>query len=227
MTAKYFLPAGMAALAIAAGMMSSNARAAQQPPAPPAAARDRGRRRHRRRGRRTERTRSGRLGDRRDDRPSDEVRRRSSSPTIAAAISCPTCRRRATRCGSAGTGWSIRRRSRPRRARRVNLTATVAPDAKAAAQYYPAGYWFSLMRVPDKAEFAATGAARNGINAEHARPGRLDSEREIRRLPRLPPAGQQGDARDPARARRVPDDALPHGNGASSRARPARRWRAR
>ena len=38
MTAKYFLPAGMAALAIAAGMMSSNARAAQQPPAPPAAA---------------------------------------------------------------------------------------------------------------------------------------------------------------------------------------------
>src|SRR5687767_11840174 len=38
MTAKYVLPAGMAALAIAAGMMSSHARAAQQPPAPPAAA---------------------------------------------------------------------------------------------------------------------------------------------------------------------------------------------
>ena len=46
----------------------------------------------------------------------------------------------------------------------VNLTATVAPDAKTAAQYYPAGYWFSLMRVPDKAEFAATGADRHGIN---------------------------------------------------------------
>ena len=46
----------------------------------------------------------------------------------------------------------------------VNLTATIAPDAKAAAQYYPAGYWFSLMRVPDKSEFAATGAARRGIN---------------------------------------------------------------
>src|SRR5829696_6036087 len=27
--------------------------------------------------------------------------------------------------------------------RTVNLTATVAPDAKAAAHYYPAGYWFS------------------------------------------------------------------------------------
>jgi hypothetical protein len=46
----------------------------------------------------------------------------------------------------------------------VNLTATVAPDAKAAAQYYPAGYWFSLMRVPDKSEFAAAGDARHGIN---------------------------------------------------------------
>ena len=46
----------------------------------------------------------------------------------------------------------------------VNLTATVAPDAKAAAHYYPAGYWFSLMRVPDKSEFAATGDARHGIN---------------------------------------------------------------
>src|SRR5688572_7419641 len=33
MTAKYFLPAGMVALAIAVGMMSSGARAAQQPAA--------------------------------------------------------------------------------------------------------------------------------------------------------------------------------------------------
>ena len=46
----------------------------------------------------------------------------------------------------------------------LNLTAVVAPDARAAAQYYPAGYWFSLMQVPDKAEFAATGADRHGIN---------------------------------------------------------------
>src|SRR5438093_1576181 len=26
----------------------------------------------------------------------------------------------------------------------LNLTAVATPDAKAAAQYYPAGYWFSL-----------------------------------------------------------------------------------
>ncbi|HEX4567196.1 MAG TPA: hypothetical protein VH138_11230, partial [Vicinamibacterales bacterium] len=44
---------------------------------------------------------------------------------------------------------------------RLNLTAVVAPDAHAAAQYYPAGYWFSLMQVPAKSEFPGTGA--NGI----------------------------------------------------------------
>src|SRR5438552_7182237 len=32
----------------------------------------------------------------------------------------------------------------------VNLTAVVAPNPKAAAEYYPAVYWFSLLRVPDK-----------------------------------------------------------------------------
>src|SRR5882724_11406995 len=35
----------------------------------------------------------------------------------------------------------------------VNLSATVAPNARAAAEYYPAVYWFSLLRVPDKSEF--------------------------------------------------------------------------
>src|SRR5947208_1982501 len=46
--------------------------------------------------------------------------------------------------------------------RTLNLTAVVAPDARAAAQYYPAGYWFSLIRVPAKSEFGATGADGNG-----------------------------------------------------------------
>src|SRR5207247_8267788 len=50
--------------------------------------------------------------------------------------------------------------------RPLNLTAVVAPDARAAAEYYPAGYWFSLLRVPDKSEFtrAATGADGNGMS---------------------------------------------------------------
>ncbi len=51
----------------------------------------------------------------------------------------------------------------------LNLTAVSAPDAAAAAQYYPAGYWFSLLEFPDKNEFPGTGPAGNGIspNVEH------------------------------------------------------------
>jgi hypothetical protein len=46
----------------------------------------------------------------------------------------------------------------------VNLKAVPAPDAHAAAQYYPAGYWFSLIKVPDKSDFPGTGPSGNGIN---------------------------------------------------------------
>src|SRR5260370_16197411 len=35
----------------------------------------------------------------------------------------------------------------------VNLKAVVAPNARAAAEYYPAGYWLSLIHVPEKSEF--------------------------------------------------------------------------
>jgi hypothetical protein len=44
----------------------------------------------------------------------------------------------------------------------LNLVAVVAPSPKAAAAYYPSGYWLSLLRVPDKSEFPGTPA--NGIN---------------------------------------------------------------
>src|SRR5438093_12088814 len=46
----------------------------------------------------------------------------------------------------------------------ANLTATVAPGPKAAAEYYPAAYWFSLIQVPAKSEFPGTGANGNGIS---------------------------------------------------------------
>jgi hypothetical protein len=36
------------------------------------------------------------------------------------------------------------------------LTAIVAPDAKSAAQYYPANYWFSLLQLPPKSAFPMT-----------------------------------------------------------------------
>jgi hypothetical protein len=48
----------------------------------------------------------------------------------------------------------------------LNLTAVVAPDPRAAAEYYPAGYWLSLLRVPDENEFPGTGPEGNGIAPE-------------------------------------------------------------
>src|SRR5438034_1264645 len=47
----------------------------------------------------------------------------------------------------------------------MNLTAVVAPNARAAADYYPAGYWLSLMRIPEKSEFPGNAPGGNGINA--------------------------------------------------------------
>src|SRR5262249_36808223 len=35
----------------------------------------------------------------------------------------------------------------------INLTAVIAPNEAAAAQYYPAIYWYSMMKIPDKSEF--------------------------------------------------------------------------
>jgi hypothetical protein len=46
----------------------------------------------------------------------------------------------------------------------LNVTAVVAPSAAAAAEYYPAIYWYSMLRVPDKSEFPGTGPDGNGIN---------------------------------------------------------------
>src|SRR5579871_3548343 len=43
----------------------------------------------------------------------------------------------------------------------LNLTAVVAPNAAAAAEYYPAIYWFSMIHIPEKSEFPGTGG--NGL----------------------------------------------------------------
>ena len=45
----------------------------------------------------------------------------------------------------------------------LNLTAVVAPSLAAAAQYYPAMYWASMIKIPDKSRFPGTGDKGNGI----------------------------------------------------------------
>lgn len=53
---------------------------------------------------------------------------------------------------------------RTQRGKRVDLKPTVAPDARAAAQYYPANYWYAMLHVPSENEFPGTGPHGNGIS---------------------------------------------------------------
>jgi hypothetical protein len=48
--------------------------------------------------------------------------------------------------------------------RTLDLKAVPAPNARAAAEYYPAGYWLSMLRVPEPNEFPGTGLDGNGIS---------------------------------------------------------------
>ncbi len=44
----------------------------------------------------------------------------------------------------------------------LDLEAVAAPTPQAAAEYFPAGYWFSLLEVPGKSKFPGTGT--NGLS---------------------------------------------------------------
>src|ERR1700682_3497786 len=45
----------------------------------------------------------------------------------------------------------------------LNLTAVVAQSAAAAAEYYPAQYWYAMLKIPDKSLFPGTGPNGNGM----------------------------------------------------------------
>src|SRR5437867_11826867 len=45
----------------------------------------------------------------------------------------------------------------------LNLTATGAPTARSAAQYYSGSYWWSMLKIPDKRLFPGTGPNGNGM----------------------------------------------------------------
>jgi hypothetical protein len=47
--------------------------------------------------------------------------------------------------------------------RSLNLTAVAAPGPRAAADYYPAQYWLSLLQLPPARDFPGTGPNGNGI----------------------------------------------------------------
>jgi hypothetical protein len=46
----------------------------------------------------------------------------------------------------------------------VNITATPAPSEAAAAEYYPAIYWYAMLDIPSKNMFPGTGSTGNGLS---------------------------------------------------------------
>ena len=46
----------------------------------------------------------------------------------------------------------------------LNLKAAVAPNEAAAAKYYPAIYWYSMMKIPEKSEFGGKGKIPEKLN---------------------------------------------------------------
>src|SRR3982074_3433442 len=42
--------------------------------------------------------------------------------------------------------------------KQLNLTAVAAPSDKEAAKYYPAIYWYSMLKIPDASQFGGKGA---------------------------------------------------------------------
>ena len=75
------------------------------------------------------------------------------------------------------------------------------PIARAAAEYYPAGYWLSLIRVPAKDGVSRHRGQRH--RPGHPKPGRVVEKPEVRRVHGVSSARHRRDTRDPEGSRLV------------------------
>src|SRR5262249_34372537 len=122
-------------------------------------------RRHRRRGNRREWAGSGRLGDRGNPRPADPLRqdggqrRPGPLPGARAADSqTPGVWARALPKAKyevwvRGYGLVDSPKVDAEPGQQLNLRAVPAPNDKEAAKYYPAIYWYSMLKIPDASQF--------------------------------------------------------------------------
>ena len=105
---------------------------------------------------------------------------------------------------------------------RLDLAAAPAPSAADAAHYYPAIYWYSLLKIPDKNQFGGE----NGIPANVTQQDWLVNTQEprLRRLPSARPGMRRARSPPPSPTRRP---ASTPGCGACSRASRRRSWSTR
>ena len=101
---------------------------------------------------------------------------------------------------------------------RLAITAKVAPNEAAAAHYYPAIYWYSMLKIPPRGSVRRQEQHPRAADAEP-----VDHGDEEHRLHRLPSARAGVDAHDSEVARRRSPPARRRGSAACSRARPGSR----
>src|SRR4051794_3804718 len=76
--------------------------------------------------------------------------------------------------------------------KQLNLTAVPAPSEAEAAKYYPAIYWYSMLKIPDASQFGGKGDLPASVKqSDYLKPS------EEQRLRRLPSARPIGHAHDP------------------------------
>ena len=76
----------------------------------------------------------------------------------------PTLPRASYRVWVRGYGLVDSARSTTTPGQRVDLTSVPAANAAAAAEYYPAVYWYAMLKVPEPAEFSTGGLG--GVNSQ-------------------------------------------------------------
>ena len=145
-----------------------------------------------------ERAGSRRLGDRRNPRSAGRATSRSSSPTIAAVIVVPDLPKANYTVWVRGYGSWTGPKVTSAPGKRLNLTATPAPNERLPREYYPAIYWFSMLKIPAPSEFGGEERHPAGDHAE-----RLAEPDEEQRLRRLPSARTEVDAHHSAGVRHV------------------------
>ena len=104
--------------------------------------------------------------------------------------------------------------------KQLNLTAVPAPDEKAAAQYYPAIYWYAMLKIPTADQFGPEQRARHPRKDQAVRLAQRHEEQRLRRLPSARPAVDPHDPEIPHGSRQDARGSLgaPHPVGPVGRA---------
>src|SRR6266567_4154456 len=122
----------------------------------------RGRRRHRRRCHRRERPRGGRLGGCGDQGSPDEIRKIVVTDDQGRYL-LPDLPKGNYDIWVRGYGLVDSPKVKSAPGKTLDLKAVAAPNRAAAAEYYPAQYWYSMVNVPPANLFPGTGPAGNGM----------------------------------------------------------------